>query len=100
METVETVSTYVARLTEDLDRWHERIEHLRRMEGPVDRQGRARIAQAADRLAGIEAAARKVLGRAERMSEPQWLEVQPRLTAALRAMQSLYNVVLADWSRL
>ncbi len=91
---------YVQEFAAEFDGWQGRIENLKRMAGGATTQGQAEIEAAARRIEMILKATRGLLGNSDTMTAEQWMEVHPKITAALRALQSCYNNVVADWPSL
>ena len=92
--------SYVLEFAGEFDRWQGRIENLRRMAGPVAAQSRGEIEAGVRRIESLLKAARGLIGRSDTMTAEQWMEIHPKVTAALRALQSCYNNLAADWPSL
>jgi hypothetical protein len=92
--------SYVQEFAGELDRWRGRIENLKRMAGPVAAQSRGEIEAGVFRVGSILKAAQDLISRADTMTAEQWMEIHPKVTAILRALQSCYNNLVADWPSL
>jgi hypothetical protein len=94
------VESYVQAFEKEFCRWQGRIENLKRMAGPVADESRAQMDAAVQRIEAILKDARDALQDADAMTTEQWMAVHPKVSAALRAMQSCYNNIVSDWPQL
>ncbi len=97
MVVAQSAESYVREFAEELERWQGRIGNLRYMAAAAGPQGRGQIEAGAGRLESILRGARDLLGDRHGMGGDEWMEIHPKVTAALRAAQSCYNNLVADW---
>lgn len=93
-------ASYVQEFADEFDRWQGRIGNLRRMENSVAAQSRTRIEAGVRRIEQILKAAEDLVSHSDTMTAEQWMAIHPKVTAALRALQSCYNDLMADWPSL
>ncbi len=100
MAIAQHAESQVRELVEELQRWEGRVRNLRQMAEAVGPAGRGQIEAGVRQLESILCSARDLLGNRPAMGAEEWMEIHPKVTAALRAAQARYNDLVADWPAL
>jgi hypothetical protein len=100
MAIAQDTESYVQEFAREFGRWQGRLDNLKRMAGPVAGSGRQEIEAGGRRMESLLKVARSLVDPTEAMTAEEWMEVHPRVTTALQALQSCYNNLMADWPSL
>ena len=94
----EHAESYAQEFADEFDLWQSRIETLRHMATSPDLQSRREVEAVIGRIETTLKAVRDLIGRSDTMSAEEWMDIHPKVTAMLFALQSWYNNLMADWA--
>lgn len=100
MAVAQQTDSYVQEFAAELDRWQGRLRNLSLMAAVIPASARAPIEQGHRQLEAILRSASDMLERSRTVSSEEWMEIHPKITAALRTAQSCYNNLVADWAQM
>jgi hypothetical protein len=97
MATAHHAESQVEEFAVELDRWQGRLRNLAHMIPAGEASSRVKMNAGLRQLEVILGSAGELLDRSRTISSEEWMEIHPKITATLRAAQSCYNNLVADW---
>jgi hypothetical protein len=91
------VETLTHELSEMLETWQERIDHLQKMMAGIGVAARSCNADTIQRLHAMAEDARDLLSQSRSMTPEQWIDARTAILTTLQTLQHEYNAIIADW---